>query len=303
MGLFEDFVDILKKFGLEYFQRYYGHYTGIVVSNNEDQLKRGTVTIKVPTLMRERILSKAAEPIGFDLAGPEKGQFFPPDVGDHITVVFENGDINHPMYFGGYYARGELPEDFKNGYPNVRGWVFKNGTKILIDENEGKEAIKIISKDKNGKESSIVMESGEKKLTIKSQQEEGEHSVSFTPEGMAIQVKGNASVNVEGTADITTTDNITVTTAKDASVKAVNINAEATGEIEFKASAKAKFFGTSETELGAASGITKVQGSLVQLGGGGLPVARVGDFAVGQGNLGVPIVAYIATGSPKVVSG
>ena len=42
---------------------------------------------------------------------------------------------------------------------------------------------------------------------------------------------------------------------------------------------------------------------IFMLAGGGLGVARVGDMVVGVGNLGLPIVGAIASGSPKVTSG
>lgn len=72
--------------------------------------------------------------------------------------------------------------------------------------------------------------------------------------------------------------------------------------IDITAGLAATFAGSVSTTVGG-SGITKVDGSLVLLGGGGLPVARLGDQVLGVGNLGAPVVSTIILGSFKVLSG
>ena len=65
----------------------------------------------------------------------------------------------------------------------------------------------------------------------------------------------------------------------------------------------ATFAGTAQTTVGSGAGITNVLGSLVLLGGGGLPVARVGDQSIGVGYMGIPVVSNIISGSFKVLAG
>jgi hypothetical protein len=73
-------------------------------------------------------------------------------------------------------------------------------------------------------------------------------------------------------------------------------------EVSVSADAEATFAGDAITTVGG-NGITNVDGTLVLLGGGGAPVARVGDQVMGIGNLGIPVISTIILGSFKVLSG
>lgn len=141
------FLDILKVAGLEFFQKYYAIYPG-VVEDNKDPDKMGRVKISMPTILGpNKPLAQWAMPMGRDLAGKDTGCFFPPYIGDVVDVMFENGNINVPRYMGGFWAMNELPADFLEGYPNVKGWVFKSKQKITIDESPGKLKISIVNGD------------------------------------------------------------------------------------------------------------------------------------------------------------
>ena len=133
----------MKRIGLEYFQKYYAVYPGIV-EDVEDPEKRGRIKISMPSIFGAgKPLAQWAVPQGADLAGQATGSFFPPYVGDVVDVTFENGNINVPRYMGGFWAVGELPPEFLSSYTKVKGWVFKSKQKILIDESPGKLKISI----------------------------------------------------------------------------------------------------------------------------------------------------------------
>lgn len=150
MNLFHEFLIILKKFGLEYYHRYYSMYPGVVRDNKDPQM-RGRIKVELPTILgKGRIHSDFAEPHSFRITGLNHGEFFPPYIGDVVDVWFENGDLNYPVYKGGSYANKELPKDFQNNYPNVKGWVFKSGQKILIDETKDKMTMQILNGDTGG---------------------------------------------------------------------------------------------------------------------------------------------------------
>lgn len=141
------FLHILKTIGLEWFQRYYAIYTG-VVEDVEDPEQRGRIKVSVPSILgMNKPLAQWALPVGRDIAGDQTGSFFPPYVGDVVDVMFENGSINAPRYMGGFWGVDELPEDFLASYPNVRGWVFKSTQKITVDETEGKLKISVVNGD------------------------------------------------------------------------------------------------------------------------------------------------------------
>ena len=164
MRFFAEFMDQLKKFGLEFFSRYYSFYPGIVV-DNADPEKRGRVKVELPSILGPgKIHGTWAEPVDMRLSGSGTGEFFPPYVGQMVQVMFEHGDLNYPCYKGGHYSKNELPQAFLDGYPNVRGFVFKSGQTILVDENEGQQ--KIVIKNPSGSQVVIDDTSGKETASL-----------------------------------------------------------------------------------------------------------------------------------------
>jgi len=146
MTLFLDFLNNLKHVGLEWYKRYYSTYPAIVVDNNDPD-QRGRILFKCPSVFGKDYVSPVwADPSDFKLAGEGHGEFFPPYIGQWVEMCFEYGDTKNPIYHGGFFGLKELPADFAADYPNVRGWVFQSGNKILIGETDGKEFINIIHK-------------------------------------------------------------------------------------------------------------------------------------------------------------
>lgn len=144
--LFIEFLERLRKLGLEFYNRYYSTYPGIVV-NNKDPEKRGRIKVRVPSLMGSPPLAQWVDPMGNALAGKNTGAFFPPYIGDVVDVMFERGDINFPKYMGGFWAKGEMPKAFTSDYPNVKGWTFKSGQKVLVTETPGKMQVSVMNGD------------------------------------------------------------------------------------------------------------------------------------------------------------
>lgn len=143
MRSFFEFLNNLKKFGLEFFGRYYSAYPGVVVDNNDPD-KRGRVKISLPSILGDGQIHHAwAEPAFVPIAGKSYGAFFLPYPGDVVQVMFENGDLKFPVFSGGSYANGELADSFYSSYGSVRGWVFKNGSRVVVDESSGAEKILI----------------------------------------------------------------------------------------------------------------------------------------------------------------
>lgn len=143
------FIENVKNRGLEAtLQRYYSIYRAKVVSN-EDPEKRGRVKVQVPSLFGENDLAALAEPKDFRGAGPNKGEFYPPDVDDWVYVEFEMGDERFPIYSGGWYGevsegQSELKTDeftHEGDIPKVRGFMNKYGHVFKFSEEEGKQKV------------------------------------------------------------------------------------------------------------------------------------------------------------------
>lgn len=147
MNQFLLFLQNLKEHGLEFYKKYYSVYPAVVVDNQDPEL-RGRVKVVCPSLFGPNFtLPQWVESEECKISGQDHGEFFPPYVGCYVNVLFEHGDTQLPMYRGGFFAKGELPSDFKSSYGNVRGWVFKDGQKILVDETSGATKITILNPD------------------------------------------------------------------------------------------------------------------------------------------------------------
>lgn len=153
-----EFIENLAKFGLEFFGRYYSFYPAQVTNTNDPE-QRGRIRVKIPTLFNDE-LAQWVMPLDNEISGSNRGKFFPPYVNDWVQVKFDHGDLDYPYYIGGYWAKNELPSDFKSSYGDVRGWVFKSGQKILVDEKSNKISIL----NKNG--SSFVLDDSGKSVKL-----------------------------------------------------------------------------------------------------------------------------------------
>ncbi len=141
-GPLKDFVGRLRKYGAEAFGKHYGWYRGIVTSNLDPE-KRGRILATCPSVTGRptEAMNAWMLPSGM-YAGQDMGQFFPPEIGSLVFVVFEDGDPRFPLYFGGYWTKetgnNVLYGDMKDAapYPTVRGIVTKYGHKILFVDQD-----------------------------------------------------------------------------------------------------------------------------------------------------------------------
>ena len=163
MNQFLRFLDNLKTNGLEMFGRYYSTYPAIVTDINDPE-KRGRVKVICPSIYGMNYNHPQwAEMSDSAISAAKAGSFFPPYVGGYVEVEFEHGDLAFPMYSGGYIVEGNLPSDFTASYGNVRGWVFQNGTKLIIDETPGKAQVLLF--DTTG----VQIKMGDSKIAIGTQ--------------------------------------------------------------------------------------------------------------------------------------
>ena len=87
-------------------KKFYGKYRG-TVSNNMDPLMLGRVQVTVPAVLGDQTSGWATPCAPY--AGNGVGFFAVPDVGANIWVEFEGGDLNHPIWTGGFWGEGDSP--------------------------------------------------------------------------------------------------------------------------------------------------------------------------------------------------
>jgi len=156
---FARFYDDIVTRGLEIIGLYYGSYRAEVVNNEDpDQSGQpdpyGRLKVVIPAVDGDsRLTERTAWPI-VPIAGPGYGFKSLPPVGGYVWVEFERGRLDLPIWKGGWFGDGDIPDDLKP--VEAHGWFTPAGHQILMDEQSGSEFIRI--KHKNG-ETMIEMDS------------------------------------------------------------------------------------------------------------------------------------------------
>jgi hypothetical protein len=139
-----DFLRDINHFGLEWFRKYYGLYRAIIKSN-EDPEKRGRVQILCAEAgHKDEVYPRDwVDPI-LPTAGPSRGSFVAPQVGDWIWVTFAQGNPAWPVgYIGSYFGGKEMPPEFAytNKKPETQGIITRGGHTLVMSDTPGEEKV------------------------------------------------------------------------------------------------------------------------------------------------------------------
>jgi uncharacterized protein involved in type VI secretion and phage assembly len=100
--------------------RWYGKYRAVVTANDDPQ-KRGRIQVTVADVLGTKISSTWALPC-LPMAAPNAGVFVVPPVGALVWVEFEQGDVDYPVWTGGFWGESSnLPEMALSPEPNGSG--------------------------------------------------------------------------------------------------------------------------------------------------------------------------------------
>lgn len=133
--------------------KHFGFETGLVV-DNADPKKRGRVKIEVPGLCEPS--TNWALPIGGSHSSGQdsRGGFDPPAIGAAVVVGFLGGDIDHPVYLGGWRANGDKGSDAPkviqdasaSAATKIKAYE-SDAYALTIDESTGTSKLTIMHKD------------------------------------------------------------------------------------------------------------------------------------------------------------
>jgi uncharacterized protein involved in type VI secretion and phage assembly len=106
------------------------------------------------------------------MAGPSRGQFYSPEVGDEALVAFEHGDFDHPFVVGFLWNGVDQPPESDR---KKRVIVSVSGHRITLDDSPGGEKIEIKSSSGqtitiDDSQQSIELHGGGRILALKSGQ-------------------------------------------------------------------------------------------------------------------------------------
>jgi hypothetical protein len=120
---------LLTKLAFDYRNRFYGKYRGKVktVMDGDDL---GKLIVTVPEVYDDQD-SPPAWPCA-PFAGPGHGLVALPEEGDGVWVEFEAGNPSRPIWTGGWWGNGDIPDPAAT---DVRVWVTKGNLKIVLDDD------------------------------------------------------------------------------------------------------------------------------------------------------------------------
>jgi hypothetical protein len=157
---------------------YFGLFKAQVSENNDDA-KRGRLKLVIPQVTGDVEHPTWADPVGLAMTpGQGYGGLDLPQKGDWVWVEFERGNPNEPRWRPGWWGDGELPDELKKNYPDVRGFKTKGGHVFFVDDKDGrlhfehsdghvvelsKDGVSVRGKDKN-----VSIDAGSGQVSIKS---------------------------------------------------------------------------------------------------------------------------------------
>jgi uncharacterized protein involved in type VI secretion and phage assembly len=126
--------------------RHWGKYRGIVVDRNDPD-RLGRLKVRVPSVLRDAVTGWAWPVAPY--AGAGIGLLAVPQEGDLVWVEFLEGDLEHPLWSGGAWAKPggqtEIPEQAQDSYPDQVVLRTASGNVIVLTDAPGKERITIRS--------------------------------------------------------------------------------------------------------------------------------------------------------------
>lgn len=188
-------------------------------------------------------------------AGKGYGEYFFPEIDAVVVVGFLLGNLDSPVVLGSIWdKKNVIPENTANEKNSIKSILTKGGHKILFDEKEGEENIKIITAG----QLSISLEDKEQKITIQDKKGENlcricgkEGEISFeAKKKMVFQAGGKEMFTLDGTGKkaILSTDTIEINAKQ--GLKAKGQSTSLTGNmVEMKAQGSFKVESSAMLEL------------------------------------------------------
>jgi uncharacterized protein involved in type VI secretion and phage assembly len=116
---------------------HFGKYRG-KVENNADPNGLGRLQVSVPGVYGNERMNWALPCVPY--AGDGVGWFAIPPQGANVWVEFEGGDLDHPIWSGCFWDRGQVPVSPAAAAKKV---LKTQGVTLTIDDTAGSESITI----------------------------------------------------------------------------------------------------------------------------------------------------------------
>ncbi|WP_416978242.1 phage baseplate assembly protein V [Streptomyces sp. T028] len=142
-----------------------GPFQGVaigIVTNNRDPDGLGRVKVTLPWLADDAETDWAR--VAVPMAGPGRGFWFLPEVGDEVLVAFEHGNPEVPYVVGALWnGKDRPPLTNGDGRNDVRAITSRSGHVIRLVDTEGDERIEVVDRSAGN---SIVISTKDNRITI-----------------------------------------------------------------------------------------------------------------------------------------
>ncbi len=173
-------------------------------------------------------------------SGKDKGSFFIPEIEDDVLIAFEDNNPNKPYVLGSVFHGKTKPAHWKNSKNYIKGIKTVSGNEVFINDEGGKETIKIQQKD--AKNEIVITLEGDGKITLTTKGDmifKATKSISFDA-GEEIKMKSTKGTTLEAM-------DVKITAKKGMEMKGMDVKVNADTNLEMKANAEAKLEGLNVT--------------------------------------------------------
>ncbi len=181
-----------------------------VVTGNQDPDKLGRVQVRLPMFGDQD--STWWAPVISAGAGKQRGWFFIPEIDDEVVVMFEHGDVNHPVVVGALWSKDDAPADSNGGDNERRVIKSRAGSRLIFDDDKQL----LIIEDGGGK-GRVTLDADKNLITIEAL--DGDVAVQ-APAGAFTLVADKAVLKAGGNLTISSGDGMTIAGDAGVTIKA-----------------------------------------------------------------------------------
>ncbi len=188
------------------------------------------------------------------------GSYFLPEVGSQVVVSFLMGNLERPIVLGGIWTEKMAPPQTSLHPENkIKSFQTKAGHKVTLVEEEGKEAIQVLTKD----QIHLLLSDQNQSATLSHKEDKTKITVNFqegtihleAEKKILFSVGGQTQYTIEPNATTVATGQITIDAQQSLKCSGQTTDVQA-GNLTVKGDASIKV---------NSSGVIQAQGSLIKL--------------------------------------
>jgi uncharacterized protein involved in type VI secretion and phage assembly len=165
-----------------------------IVTNNRDPDGLGRVKVRFP--WRDDTDESYWARVAAAMAGPDRGCYFLPEVGDEVLVAFDHGEIGHPFVLGALWnGQDKPPESNGDGKNNVRKIRSRSGHEIVLDDNHEQQKEQVAIKTKAGHRIVLDDAAGGEKIEIRDKS--GSNTIVIDSVQNSVDIKSQMKVSIQ----------------------------------------------------------------------------------------------------------